>query len=189
MNRNTGRIFFAGLSISALSLVGVGYAYAAPAPMPTGSSAINSGGASGSAEGEAQTIPDPMESQYTVFYEAPYGPATEVPIRNYATPVASTAENHAALDNFAKVTGAAMTGGGLAGTVAGAAIGCVVGGVATAPTVVFVPAGCVAGAVTGAGIGGVLGTIAVGGPAAVATGVDLAQTYMSAPGTTHWASK
>ncbi|WP_068274770.1 hypothetical protein [Aldersonia kunmingensis] len=100
---------------------------------------------------------------------------------------ASPAENKASIDNFNSITGAATVGGTVAGTGAGLVAGCVIGGGLTAPTVVFVPAGCVAGAATGAAIGGALGTVVAGGPAAIATGVDLAQTLQAAPGTTHWA--
>lgn len=102
----------------------------------------------------------------------------ENPVAPALKPVASTQENNAALDNFSKITGAAATGGGLVGTGVGAVIGCIV----TLPV-------CLPGLVTGAGIGGVVGTLAFGGPALVATGVDLAQTYMAEPGTTHWAVK
>lgn len=100
---------------------------------------------------------------------------------------ASEQENQAAIANLQNITGAAVTAGSLGGTVAGAVIGCVVGGVATAPTIVFTPLGCAAAGVTGAGIGAVVGTIAAGGPALIATAVELVNTYQAAPGTTRWA--
>ena len=188
MNKNIGRIAVGILSAGILSATGAGYALAAPS---SGSGEwFNSGGASGS--GEAETIPDPMllpyDGQSEVIFEEPWG-AEEAstfvtPIK--VQPVASTQENNAALDNFSKVTGAAVTVGGLAGTVAGGVIGCIVGGVVTSPTIVFIPAGCAAGVGVGAAVGGVVGTAIVGGPAAIATGVDLAQTYLAEPGTTHW---
>lgn len=175
------RIIAAATSATAFLLVGAGYATAAPS---SGSGEwFNSGGASnntGSGD-TVETIPDPMllpyDGESEVIFEEPWGAAEAhtfvTPIK--VMPVASTQENNAALDNFSKVTGAAMTGGGVAGTVAGAVIGCVV----TLPL-------CLPGLVTGAGIGGVVGTVIFGGPAAVATGVDLAQTYLAEPGTTHW---
>ncbi|GAB2690407.1 hypothetical protein [Nocardia thraciensis] len=102
-------------------------------------------------------------------------------------PVASPMEDTAALQSFGAQFSAASAVGGFGGTVVGAIIGCVIGGVVTAPTVVFVPAGCITGAVPGAGIGGILGTIAVGGPALLVAGSDLIATLTAAPGTTKWA--
>lgn len=97
---------------------------------------------------------------------------------------ASPAENKASVDNFNTITGAATTGGTIAGTGIGLVTGCIIGGVATGP---FLPAGCAAGAIPGAALGGAIGTVAVGGPAAVATLVDVGQTHLAAPETTHWA--
>ncbi|WP_068271418.1 hypothetical protein [Aldersonia kunmingensis] len=94
---------------------------------------------------------------------------------------ASPAENKASLDNFNTITGAATIGGTLAGTGVGLVAGCIIGGVAGS-----VP-GCVAGAATGAALGGAIGTVAVGGPAALATLVDVTQTHIAPPETTHWA--
>lgn len=89
------------------------------------------------------------------------------------TPVASDAANTAAMESFAATVGVATTAGALIGTGVGAVAGCLIGGVVTAPTVVFVPAGCLAGLVTGAGVGGVVGTLVVGGPTAVIKGVEM----------------
>jgi len=104
-------------------------------------------------------------------------------------PVASPMEDSAAISAFAGEFGAATAVGGFGGTVAGAGIGCAVGGIVTAPTLVFIPAGCLAGAVTGAGIGGVVGTIVVGGPALALAGTDLVGTLTAAPGTTKWVQR
>lgn len=100
---------------------------------------------------------------------------------------ASDQENQAAIQNLQSITGAAVTAGSLGGTAAGAVIGCVVGGVATAPTIVFTPLGCATGAITGAGIGAVVGTIVAGGPALIATAVELVNTLQAPAGSTHWA--
>lgn len=102
-------------------------------------------------------------------------------------PVASPMEDLAAEQSFATQFGIATAVGGFSGTVAGAIIGCAVGGVVTAPTIVFVPAGCLSGAVTGAAIGGIVGTIVVGGPTLIVSGTDLIQALTAAPGTTKWA--
>lgn len=102
-------------------------------------------------------------------------------------PVASPAEDQAAMQAFATQFGIATAVGGFAGTGIGAVIGCAAGGILTAPTLVFVPAGCIAGAVPGAAVGGIVGTIAVGGPTLVVTGVELIQALAAAPGTTKWA--
>lgn len=104
-------------------------------------------------------------------------------------PVASPMEDQAAMQAFSTQFGIATAVGGFGGTVAGAAIGCAVGGIVTAPTLVFVPAGCLTGAVTGAGVGGVVGTIVVGGPALALAGSDLVGTLAAAPGTTKWAQR
>src|SRR6266568_5138316 len=106
-----------------------------------------------------------------------------------AQPVASPMEDSAAISAFAGEFGAATAVGGFGGTVAGAVIGCAVGGIVTAPTLVFVPAGCLAGAVTGAGIGGVVGTIVVGGPALALAGSDLVGTLAAPADTTKWAQR
>lgn len=103
------------------------------------------------------------------------------------TPVASPAENQAAQQAFLTQFGIATSVGGFGGTAVGAIIGCAVGGVITAPTIVFVPAGCLAGAVPGAGLGAIIGTIVVGGPALVVSGTELVQALTAAPGTTKWA--
>lgn len=93
-----------------------------------------------------------------------------------AKDVASPIENQRAMSDFATKFGLATAIGGFVGTAIGAAIGCVV-------TIV---AGCIPGLVTGAGVGGIVGTVAVGGPALVAAGVELVNTMQAADGTTQW---
>lgn len=95
------------------------------------------------------------------------------------TPVASQQANNEAMSTFTSTVGVATTTGGLLGTAFGAAVGCIIGGGLTAPTVVFIPAGCLAGGVTGAGIGGVVGTLVVGGPTAVIAGVQMVQVILA----------
>ncbi len=88
-------------------------------------------------------------------------------------------QNNAAMQDFSSTVGVATTAGALTGTAVGFAIGCVVGGVVTAPTIVFVPLGCLTAGVTGAGIGGVVGTLVVGGPTAVIKGVEMVQVIIT----------
>lgn len=93
---------------------------------------------------------------------------------------ASVQEDQAALAALGSNVGVAVTVGSLGGTIAGAGIGCVVGGV-------VIPAvGCIPGAVTGAGIGAVAGTIVAGGPTLAIMGVETYNTITAAPGTTKW---
>ncbi|GAB2446047.1 hypothetical protein [Nocardia tengchongensis] len=94
-------------------------------------------------------------------------------------PVASELENQRAMSSFAGQFGLATMIGGFVGTALGAAIGCVV-------TLV---AGCLPGFTTGAAVGGILGTMAVGGPVLIASGIDLLATIQAAEGTTRWADK
>ncbi|MET9492522.1 hypothetical protein [Nocardia sp. NPDC006630] len=95
-----------------------------------------------------------------------------------AQPIASPMENQRAMNDFSSKFGIATAIGGFVGTAVGAIIGCIV-------TIV---AACVPGLLAGAGIGGILGTIAVGGPALLATGIDLINTMQAPDGTTQWAS-
>jgi len=88
-------------------------------------------------------------------------------------------QNNTAMSQFSSTVGVATTTGALIGTGVGAAIGCAIGGGLTAPTVVFVPAGCLAGLVTGAGVGGVVGTLIVGGPTAVIAGVQMVSVLLT----------
>lgn len=104
-------------------------------------------------------------------------------------PVASPMEDQAAEQEFATQFGIATSVGGFGGMTLGAIIGCAAGGLITAPTVVFVPAGCLTGAVTGAGVGAIVGTIAVGGPTLIVSGANLIAALAAAPGTTKWASR
>ncbi|WP_228001839.1 hypothetical protein [Nocardia australiensis] len=96
-----------------------------------------------------------------------------------AAPVASLVENQRARNEFASQFGLATAVGGFVGTAIGATIGCVL----------TIAAGCIAGFATGASIGGILGTIVVGGPTLIATGIDLLTTLQAADGTSKWADK
>lgn len=96
-----------------------------------------------------------------------------------AQDIASPMENQRAQNEFASNFGIATAIGGFVGTAIGAVIGCVL----------TIAAFCFPGLVAGAGIGGILGTIAVGGPALIAAGVELVNTFQAADGTTKWADK
>lgn len=96
-----------------------------------------------------------------------------------AKPIASAIENQRAQNDFASKFGIGTAIGGFVGTAIGAVIGCIV----------TLPAGCIPGLVTGAGVGGILGTIAVGGPALIAAGIELINTLQAPEGTTQWADK
>jgi hypothetical protein len=93
---------------------------------------------------------------------------TATPAPAPVKPVASPVEDSAAMSAFAGEFGAATAVGGFGGTVAGAVIGCAVGGIVTAPTIVFVPAGC---------------------PALALAGADLVGTLTAPAGTTKWAQR
>ncbi|MFJ9365543.1 hypothetical protein ACIRRA_14140 [Nocardia sp. NPDC101769] len=94
-------------------------------------------------------------------------------------PVASQAENDHALSYFTTQFSLATTIGTFVGTAIGATVGCIV-------TLV---AGCVPGLTTGATAGGIIGTIALGGPTLIASGIDLLSTMQAPDGTTRWADK
>ncbi|NNH74325.1 hypothetical protein HLB23_31505 [Nocardia uniformis] len=94
-------------------------------------------------------------------------------------PIASQSENQRALNEFITHFGLATSIGGFVGTAIGATIGCVA-------TIV---AGCIGGLMTGASVGGILGTIIVGGPTLIASGIDYLTTVQAADGTTRWADK
>ncbi|MFI6171542.1 hypothetical protein ACIBCN_32525 [Nocardia sp. NPDC051052] len=96
-----------------------------------------------------------------------------------AQDIASPMENQRAQNEFASNFGIATAIGGFVGTAIGATIGCIL----------TIAAMCLPGLVAGAGIGGILGTIAVGGPALIAAGVELLNTFQAADGTTKWADK
>lgn len=84
-------------------------------------------------------------------------------------------QNTQAMQQFSATVGVATTTGALIGTGVGFVMGCVVGGIITGPTLIFVPAGCIAGGITGAGLGGVAGTLLVGGPTAIIEGVQMVE--------------
>ncbi|GAB2546185.1 hypothetical protein [Nocardia heshunensis] len=94
-------------------------------------------------------------------------------------PVASQAENDRALGSFAQQFGLATTIGTFVGTAIGATIGCIA----------TLAAGCLPGFATGATIGGIIGTIALGSPVLIASGIDLLSTWQAPDGTTHWSDK
>ncbi|MFE2994388.1 hypothetical protein ACFXG4_05165 [Nocardia sp. NPDC059246] len=94
-------------------------------------------------------------------------------------PVASQVENDRALSSFTTQFSLATTIGTFVGTAIGATIGCIV-------TLV---AGCLPGLTTGAAAGGIIGTIVLGGPTLIASGIDLLSTLQAADGTTKWADK
>ncbi|MFI5781089.1 hypothetical protein [Nocardia sp. NPDC051570] len=96
--------------------------------------------------------------------------------------VASPIENQRAMNDFASKFGIATAIGGFVGTAIGAVVGCAFG-------LPLFGVGCLAGLPLGAGIGGILGTIAVGGPALIATAVDLVNTMTAAPGSTQWSDE
>lgn len=89
------------------------------------------------------------------------------------------AKNTEAINEFTATVGAGTTIGGLIGTGVGFAAGCVIGGVVTSPTIVFVPLGCLTGGAGLAAAGGVLGTVIVGGPTAVVAGVKMVQVLVT----------
>lgn len=93
-----------------------------------------------------------------------------------AQPIASGVENQRAMGNFTTQFGLATAIGGFVGTAVGAIIGCII----------TIPVGCLPGLATGAGVGGIIGTIAVGGPALVAAGLELIQTMQAPDGTSKW---
>lgn len=88
-------------------------------------------------------------------------------------PIASDAENKAAMSDVLDKLRFASEVGAFVGAAIGFVIGCVVG--------------LLAGCIPGATIGGVVGTIVAGGPTLIAAGIDLIQTMQAAPGTTRWA--
>ncbi|MBF6287695.1 hypothetical protein [Nocardia cyriacigeorgica] len=97
-------------------------------------------------------------------------------------PIASPMENQRAMNDFASKFGIGTAIGGFVGTAIGAVVGCAFG-------MPLFGVGCLAGIPIGAGIGGILGTVAVGGPALVAAGVELITVLQAPEGTTQWADK
>ncbi|MGW1739739.1 hypothetical protein ACWCPQ_13125 [Nocardia sp. NPDC001965] len=95
-------------------------------------------------------------------------------VRPVAKPIASTAENQMAINEFSSNFGLATAIGGFIGTAVGFVVGCVV-----------IPA---IGCLPGAGIGGIIGTLAVGGPTLIAAGVELMNTMQAPAGTSKWAN-
>ncbi len=94
--------------------------------------------------------------------------------------VASPAENLKAEQAFQSQLGLASAIGGLTGTIIGAVVGAIVGLPLLGSGVITIP---IAGAA-----GGFIGTLVAGGPTLVVAGLDLLNTYNSAPGTTKFAN-
>ena len=95
--------------------------------------------------------------------------------------VASPAENLKAEQAFQSQLALASAVGGLTGTIIGAVAGAVLGlPLLGAGSVITIP---IAGAA-----GGFIGTLVAGGPTLVVAGLDLLNTYNSAPGTTKFAN-
>jgi hypothetical protein len=107
----------------------------------------------------------------------------DIPAAPAGTPaaqaIASQADDTDAMSAWSAKVGVATAAGSLIGAGTGFVIGCAIGGVVTAPTLVFVPLGCLTGGVTGAGIGGVVGTLIVGGPTAVIAGIEMVQVLLT----------
>ncbi|WP_062987954.1 hypothetical protein [Nocardia anaemiae] len=121
-----------------------------------------------------------VEKDGTVLELAPQKPAgLDVSQPLAVKPVASMTENYRARDEFATQFGLATAVGGFVGTAIGAVVGCVA----------TIAAGCILGLTTGAALGGIIGTIAVGGPVLIASGVDYVNTMLAPDGTTRFADK
>lgn len=130
--------------------------------------------------GVAVPVKTTLDKDATVLNLTPEKPAgLDISQPVAVKPVASAVENQRSLNDLTTQFGLATTIGGFVGTAIGATIGCVA-------TLV---AGCVAGLLTGASLGGIIGTIAVGGPALIATGIDYLATTQAPDGTTRWADK
>lgn len=104
-------------------------------------------------------------------------------------PVASPAENTAAMQSFTSIVGVGTVTGAVVGGVVGGVAGCAIGAGVLAITVIGIPAGCLGGGAAGAGIGTALGTVIVGGPTAAVAGVDLVNTLIAPAGTTQYAQR
>ncbi|MGY4099859.1 hypothetical protein ACW2Q0_09925 [Nocardia sp. R16R-3T] len=121
-----------------------------------------------------------LDKDGTVLELAPQKPAgLDISQPLAVKPVASMNENQRARNEFATQFGLATAVGGFVGTAIGAVVGCVA-------TIV---AGCIGGLATGATLGGIIGTIAVGGPVLIASGVDYVNTMLAPDGTTRFADK
>lgn len=92
-------------------------------------------------------------------------------------PIASAEENQRAMSNFSTQFGLATGIGSFVGGLIGAVIGCIV----------TIPAMCAPGLIAGFGLGGIIGTLVVGGPALLASGVELMETMQAPDGTSKWA--
>ncbi|MFI9405225.1 hypothetical protein [Nocardia sp. NPDC052316] len=103
-------------------------------------------------------------------------------VQTVAKDIASPIENQRAQNEFASKFGIATAIGGFVGTAIGAVVGFFVG-------LPLFGVGGLLGIPVGAGIGGILGTIAVGGPALLAAGIELLNTIQAPEGTTQWADK
>ncbi|MEV4125576.1 hypothetical protein [Nocardia sp. NPDC049707] len=121
-----------------------------------------------------------LEKDGTVLALAPQKPAgLEIAQPLAIKPVASMTEDQRARNEFATQFSLATAVGSFVGTAIGAGVGCVA----------TLAVGCIAGFVTGATIGGIIGTIAVGGPVLITSGVDFVNTMLAPDGTTRFADK
>ncbi|RDI63239.1 hypothetical protein [Nocardia pseudobrasiliensis] len=131
---------------------------------------------------ELELVPDktvaPIANQTQVEPQQITRDGNRVVLKDVASPI----ENQRAMNDFASKFGIATAVGGFVGTAIGAVVGCIFG-------LPLFGVGCLAGLPLGAGIGGILGTVAVGGPALIATAVDLVNTMTAAPGSTQWSDE
>ncbi|RMI32750.1 hypothetical protein [Nocardia stercoris] len=91
-------------------------------------------------------------------------------------PIASPADNQAALGTLSTLLGAATGVGGFLGTASGAAGGAILGCLLGLPAS---GVGCLPAATAGAGIGGVLGTLSAGGPTLIIAGIPVIGTLLA----------
>src|SRR5574340_1707954 len=97
---------------------------------------------------------------------------------------AATTNRNRALQKFTSEVTLAVTVGSLAGTILGAGVGCVMGGAVPAFTTVGLPVGVgtgIGGALIGAPIGALAGTILVGGPVLIASGIRFVNDLNTSP--------
>ncbi|MFF0488884.1 hypothetical protein ACWDSJ_13125 [Nocardia sp. NPDC003482] len=131
---------------------------------------------------ELQLTPDktiaPVADQHQVEVQTVGRDGSRVALKDVASPI----ENQRAMNDFASKFGIATAVGGFVGTAIGAVVGCVFG-------LPLFGVGCLAGLPLGAGIGGILGTVAVGGPTLIATGIELVNTMIADAGTTQWSDE
>ncbi|MFE3274028.1 hypothetical protein [Nocardia sp. NPDC059239] len=92
-------------------------------------------------------------------------------------PIASPTEDQRALNEFSSKLSVAGQVGALVGGIIGFVVGCVAS----------IAIGCIPGGVAGVPAGGIIGGLVAGGPTLIAAGIDLLNTWQTAPGTSKWA--